>query len=77
MTLDEIRTIAAELFPQAVAIATEKPEEENPPLTKLKSLCWTNFKALGFDCMAACFFEVAPKLECVQTHSAWSSVELN
>lgn len=77
MTLDELRKRAAELFPQAATIATEKPEEENPPLAELQSLCWSHFKALGFDCMAACFDEVAPKSEGQLTVSAWSSAEFN
>lgn len=75
MTLEELRTLAAELFPQAAAIATERPEGENQPLAELKSLCWTHFKELGFDCMAACFDEVAPKSEGELTLAAWSNAE--
>ncbi|MFD0894737.1 hypothetical protein KBB96_05030 [Luteolibacter ambystomatis] len=60
-----------------MTIATEKPEEENLPLSKLKSLCWTHFRELGFDCMAACFDEVAPKTDGELTLAGWSSAEFN
>lgn len=77
LTLDELRARAAILFPVAVTNAIGKPGQENPQLSELKQLCWTHFKALGFDCMASCFDEVVPKSEGKLSLSEWSAAEVN
>jgi len=76
MTLDELRSRAAELFPLAVAFAVEHPGETNPALRELKADCWIHYQALGFSCMADCFDEVAPRLINELSLAGWSSKEL-
>ena len=77
MTLDELRSQAAELFPIAVANAVERPGEENPQLVLLKQLCWEHFKSLGFHCMAACFDAVMPRIEGKLDLAGCSSAEMS
>lgn len=76
MKLVDLQTEAARLFPLAAARAVEHPREKNPPLETLRGLCWSNFKALGFDCMADCFDAVVPRVTGSLPLDAWSTAEL-
>lgn len=77
MTIEELRALAAELFPAAVKAATESPSETNTHLNRLNQLCWLHYKRLGFSCMFSCFEAVIPKAEGELTLSAWSSTQLS
>lgn len=77
MTLEELKARAAILFPDAVELAIADPGSTNGPLEELKGLCWKHFKSLGFECMANCFDEVAPRSEGNLTVSAWSDGEVS
>ena len=77
MTLDELRNLAADLFPRAVHEAINNPGSTNQPLEELKGLCWNNFEALGFDCMAQCFDAAVPKTEGTLSLSSWSDGEVS
>lgn len=76
MTLVELKAEAAKLFPLAAAHAIEHGAGGNGPLEALKSLCWTHFEALGFECMADCFDAAVPRVRGRLTLDAWSSAEL-
>jgi hypothetical protein len=76
MTLDELRTQAAELFPIAVRNAVEHPSDENSELIRLNQLCWEHYKPLGFSCMSACFSAAMPKSEGMLDLTSWSSSEM-
>jgi len=77
MELDEVRKLAAELFPQAVALAVANPGQSgNAAYDRLHSLCWGNFERLGFNCMADLFDEVVPKSEGKLTLDSWSDAEI-
>jgi hypothetical protein len=77
MTIEELRALAAELFPIAVKNAVESPGETNPELNRLNQLCSLHYKRLGFSCMLACFEDVMPKAEGELTLSAWSSKQMS
>ena len=76
MTLDELRTEAAELFPIAVEHAINKPSESNVALDKLNAMCWVHFRSLGFESMADLFEAVAPKCKDELTIKCWSEAEI-
>lgn len=77
MELNEIRTLAAELFPQAVGFAVANPGKEgNAAYDRLHSVCWENYQRLGFSCMADLFGEVAPKTEGKLTLENWSKADV-
>ncbi|MFD2256865.1 hypothetical protein ACFSSA_09270 [Luteolibacter algae] len=76
MTLDELRSQAAELFPIAVDHAINKSGESNAALDKLNAMCWVHFGSLGFDCMADCFDAVVPKCKGELTIKCWSEAEI-
>ncbi len=76
MELDELRTIAAELFPMAVEHAIAYPGKTNEAYDKLHAMCWVHFKPLGFDCMADCFGAVVPKSESKLNLQSWSEAEI-
>ncbi len=77
MPLDELRLLAAELFPFAVTNVVDHSGEPNPELEQIKQLCWQYYKPLGFQCMGSCFEAVMPRREGELTLSAWSSKEMN
>ena len=62
MEIYELRAKAADLFPLSTRAAIERPGATNSALTELKALCASNYRDLGFACLADCFDEVAPKL---------------
>jgi hypothetical protein len=77
MTLDELKSRAADLFPAAVEHAVKNPGLSNSPLEEFKSICWTNFENLGFDCMADCFDAAVPKSEGELSLTSWSDGEVS
>ncbi|MES2659512.1 MAG: hypothetical protein V4689_12915 [Verrucomicrobiota bacterium] len=77
MTLDELRALAAELFPIAVKNAVDSPTQTNPELIRLQEACRVHYKRLGFNCMFSCFEDVIPKVEGELTLSAWSSKQMS
>lgn len=73
MTLEALRTLAADLFPTAVNNAVHHPEQQNRELEELQRLCWSHYEELGFSCMADCFGAVVPKSEGRLDITNWSS----
>lgn len=76
MTLDELRSQAAELFPAAVQHSIHHPAERNEAYDKLSAMCWVHFRHLGFECMSDCFDAAVPKTEGELTIRSWSQAEV-
>jgi hypothetical protein len=76
VTLEELKSEAARLFPQAADHAITHGSEGNSSLKTLKAICWENFEALGFGCMADCFDSIIPRVRGRLALDAWSSIEL-
>ncbi|HEX7261953.1 MAG TPA: hypothetical protein VF258_09070 [Luteolibacter sp.] len=76
MELVDLKNEAETLFQQAAARALCAPGEKNPPLQALRQLCWRNYAAHGFACMADCFAAVVPHIQGRLTLEGWSVAEM-
>jgi hypothetical protein len=76
MELVELKTEAERLFQEAAARALAYPGEKNPSLQHLRQLCWRNYAAHGFSCMADCFAAVVPHIQGRLTLDGWSVADL-
>ena len=76
MTLDDLKSLAANLFPIAVTNAIHYPDKTNKELEELERLCRSHHQEFGFSCMADCFSAIAPRSDGKLDITNWSSAEI-